>query len=345
MDSGELAEFIHLQEAAVDAVTNRFYEEMSSIYISFGERGRKCCREDIQFTLDFLRPAIEFGFLQSFIDYLRWLTSVLSARGIAAEHIITSLDWLEEFFSAHASLSGSQKITRAITAAKTGLKAEAVMQLSAEIDKKMPLGWPEYNEFKEALLQGDSRRAAEIFDARLKAGASFLDVELHLVQPALYQVGRDWQENRVSVAQEHLATATAITLMAQEFSSVGQAEANGKKAVFACIEGNEHDVGLRIVADAFEPQGWDVQFLGANIPTPELVEQVKCWVPDLLGLSVAFPHQLRATREAISQLHNELGKACPAIMVGGLAFNALAVAPTLGADVCISRCGRCSESK
>lgn len=332
LDAHELTEFIRLQDAAVEAVSGRFRQEMASIYLRFGERGHQHCREDIQFTLDYLRPAVECGFLQALIDYLRWLMCVLSAHDIPSGHVITLLDWLDEFFCAHMSASGRGKITRAIAAAKGGMMAADDGQLATEIDKKMPTAWPECDEFKAALLTGNRSLAMEMFANRLKAGACFLDVELHLVQPALYQVGRDWQENKVSVAQEHLATALATTLLAQQFPGVDHAKANGKKAMFACVEGNGHDVGLRIVADAFELQGWAVQYLGGNVPTRSLFEQVNRWRPDLLGLSVAFPYQLRTARDTISQLHLKLGQARPAIMLGGLAFNAFVAAPMLGAD-------------
>jgi len=157
---------------------------------------------------------------------------------------------------------------------------------------------------------------------------------LHLVQPALYQVGQDWQSNKISVAQEHLATSTAITVMAQAFSILDPAIPNGKKSLFACVEGNEHDVGLQMVADAFDAQGWEVTFLGANVAANILIEQVQAIRPNLVGLSIAFPHHLKIVHKSIAQLHKVLGADCPAVIIGGLAINAYTlITPILDADI------------
>lgn len=333
LDSDELSRFLALQSAAVASLSARFQIEKPALYDSYGERGRQCCVEDVQFTLDFLRPVVEFGFLQPFVEYLRWLHAVLRARSIPSDDVATSLDWMGAFFAEHMPGSGSTKINSALSLAKLGLQAAGIGQLEAEIDKKMPPAWPECEVFKDALLQGHLRQATALFDARLAGGESFLDAELHLVQPALYQIGRDWQNNRVSVAQEHLATATAVTLMAQTFPFDAVGQSNGKKVVLACVEGNEHEVGVRMVADTFEMAGWDVRCLGGNTPSRELIEMVKVWAPDLVGLSVSFPHQLKTVRAVISKMRAELAPACPAVLVGGLAFNTFASsAPTMAAD-------------
>jgi len=333
LEPADLAQFIALQPAAVDTVSGRFYAEMSSFYLRFGDQGRQSCSEDIQFTLDFLRPVLEFGFLQPFVDYLRWLCSILAARNIPAEHVVTSIDWIGDYYGAHLSESGSGKFLSAVRAAKDGLQGASALNAVSEIDKNMPTAWPECKAFMQALLQGNRRTAGELFMARIQSGASFVDVELHLVQPALYQVGRDWQDNKVTVAQEHLATATAVTLMAQAFPGTAELAASARKAVFACVQGNEHEVGLRIVADAFELEGWNVRFLGANTPSLALVDLAKSWEPDLVGLSVSFPHQFKTVKELIAQLRAALGNSCPAVMVGGLAFNGLpSAAPIVAAD-------------
>lgn len=333
LDSDELAHFLAHQSAAAASVSDRFHSERPTLYARFGERGRQACMEDIQFTLDFLRPVVEFGFLQPFVEYLRWLHSVLASRGVPPDDVATSLDWLGAYFAAHMPGSGSVKIAHALGLANLELQTAASIQPEAEIDKKMPPAWPECEAFKDALLQGHLRQATALFNARLEGGASFLDAQLHLIQPALYQIGRDWQNNKVSVAHEHLATATAVTLMAQTFPFAAVSQSNGKKVVLACVEGNDHEVGLRMVADTFEMDGWEVRFLGGNTPSRELTDMVKSWAPNLVGLSVSFPHQLRTVRAVICQMRAELGVTCPAVLVGGLAFNSFSsAAPTMAAD-------------
>ena len=88
-----------------------------------------------------------------------------------------------------------------------------------------------------------------------------------------------------------------------------------------------------MVADAFLLAGWDIQYLGANVPTSELVKQVIAWQPDLVGLSVSFPQQLKVIKDAIEQMKLQMGDQRPPIIVGGLAINRFQqLTGVLGAD-------------
>lgn len=185
-----------------------------------------------------------------------------------------------------------------------------------------PGEWPECHSFEEALLAGDRRQAAAIIDACLLDGRGLVGAEMHVIQPALYRIGRKWQNNQVSVAQEHLATAIAQSVMALGLMKSQPEPANGRKVPLACVEGNHHAVGLQLVADSFQLSGWEVQYLGANVPTAALVQQVTAWTPHLVGLSIAFAYQLSEVRNAINLLREALGVARPPVIVGGLAINA-----------------------
>jgi diguanylate cyclase (GGDEF)-like protein len=185
----------------------------------------------------------------------------------------------------------------------------------------MPSAWPDYVDFEAALLTGDRGAAAGIMERSLAQGHSIIETELHMIQPALYQIGEKWKRNQVSVVQEHLATAIAQAVMVQGMVKCKKAEPNGKKLLLACVEGNYHALGLQMVADAFELAGWEVNCIGANVPTASLVVHVGRWKPDLLGLSVSFQHQHRVVKEIIVRLNESLGAGRPRVIIGGLATN------------------------
>ena len=117
-----LRRFLSLQDEAVEAVVGRFDQISPASYGTFGERGRAACREDIGYHLEFLRPALEFGILQPFVDYVRWLAVVLETRGIPAEHLTLSLDWLTEFFTARLPGEDAEPVVVALNAARTALR-------------------------------------------------------------------------------------------------------------------------------------------------------------------------------------------------------------------------------
>jgi len=175
--------------------------------------------------------------------------------------------------------------------------------------------------FEDALLAGDRQRASGIVERILADGCGLVVLEMHVIQPALQRIGWRWQNNLVSVAQEHLATAIAQSAMTLGLMHSEPARPNGKKVLLACVAGNHHAVGLQMVADGFQLSGWEVQFLGADMPTHDLVQQVVAWRPDLVGLSICFEGQLSTAKQVLQHLEEALGHARPPVLIGGLAID------------------------
>jgi methanogenic corrinoid protein MtbC1 len=325
-----LQRFQALQAEAIDAVTDRLFELHASTLEPLGERGRETCRDDLAFHLELLRPVLEFGLRQPMVDYLRWAPGVLESRNIPVWHLDEALDWLEEFFSARMGPNDGAVVAAAMREARS---AAAASDSRGQTPPHLPCPWPEAAAFEAALLSGDQREALAVVNRCLDTDRTLVETELHVIQPALYHIGEQWQSNQVSVAQEHLATAIAQSVMTIALVHSLPVAPIGKRVLLACVEGNYHAVGLRMVADAFHFGGWDVQYLGANVPTSALVKQVEQWQPDLVALSVAFPQQLQAARRIIKALHERFGTARPAVIVGGLAINRFKpLADAIGAD-------------
>ena len=313
-----LRRFQALRADAVSAVTERFFATHGSAYVRFGAHGREACREDLAFHLEFLRPVLEFGLPQPMVDYLLWLASVLRARAIPTEHLAQSLDWLGQFFEGRIGGTDGAVVVAALRAARMKFLEAGT---AAETPLKGPDPWPQAAAFEAALLAGNQREALAIVSRCIDCAQTLVDVELHVIQPALYQIGAKWQANQVSVAQEHMATAIAQSVMTVGLLQSPAPAPVDKRVLLACVEGNNHAVGLRMVADAFLLAGWDVQYLGANVPTGALVGHAVEWKPDLVGLSVSFAQQLPAVKAVIAALVERLGDARPAVMIGGLAIN------------------------
>ena len=130
-----------------------------------------------------------------------------------------------------------------------------------------------------------------------------------------------------------MATAMVHGLLAREFATAEPSPPDGRSVVVAGVEGNQHIIGLRMVADAFELAGWDVRYLGPDTPTRSLVQLVRDGRPDLVALSASMPQHLRSAREAIACLRAELGESCPSVLLGGLTINQFSpLVAVLGAD-------------
>ena len=177
--------------------------------------------------------------------------------------------------------------------------------------------------YLDALLHGDRRRALSVvLDEGLGAGVSVPSLQLGVIQEAQHQVGVLWEQNRLSVAQEHLATSISQLVLAHLYRHLPRSASNGRKVVVACVEGETHELGARMGADFFEMAGYDVRLVGANCPAGSLARLVEEENADLLGLSATLVQQAAALRRTVEQVRALRGERFP-IVVGGALMKAM----------------------
>jgi MerR family transcriptional regulator, light-induced transcriptional regulator len=174
--------------------------------------------------------------------------------------------------------------------------------------------------FNSLQLSGDCRRSVDFLlgDGR-DEGVQPRDL-LAVVTRAQRRIGELWRANRVTVAQEHMASAIAELALAQLYAQLPRAEPTGMRATVACVEGELHSLGARVLADVLDLDGLDVRFLGANVPTAALVDDVFASRPDAVCLSVGSSHAIPSLVRAVRQLREEIGDHL-LIAGGGQAFN------------------------
>jgi methanogenic corrinoid protein MtbC1 len=181
-----------------------------------------------------------------------------------------------------------------------------------------------------ALVAVDEYCAAGTVFAALDAGLTAETVLLEVIAPVQRRVGTEWAGNRLTVAQEHAATAIndrVIAAMAHHPAS-RVAPSRGRIAV-ACVDGEWHALPARLLAEVLRLRGWRIDFLGAQVPTPHLIAHVHQHNPAAVALSSSIPTRLPTAHAAIS--------ACQAIgtpvLTGGAAFGPNGrYARLLGAD-------------
>ena len=204
---------------------------------------------------------------------------------------------------------------------------------------------PDTDVLVSALIVGQDREAGALVERWIDGGLAYDAICARGIQPAMYQVGELWSQGRISVAQEHLATAIAQRLLVVTYQAARFAPAHGRRALFACVEGNHHGLGLRMVADAFAIAGWDVEYLGTDVPTRDLVEQVDAWRPELVGLSAGLTEHIAVADAVAARIRDRLADAAPRIMLGGRPVTAGAALPTpLDVDVWTADLGSAAAS-
>ena len=137
-----------------------------------------------------------------------------------------------------------------------------------------------------------------------------------VIAPAMWRIGCLWEEGAITVADEHLATALTHRVMASAYgSSFGSATARPGRILLAAVEGQRHALGLRMAADVLELGGYEVNYLGEDVPLEALIAATRSRDPDLIGLSSTLISDDSSLLAAVSALQ-ETFPDIP-ILVGG----------------------------
>jgi diguanylate cyclase (GGDEF)-like protein len=172
--------------------------------------------------------------------------------------------------------------------------------------------------FSEALRAGSSVQAEQVMDEALLAGVSPAAIHALVIEPAMVRIGELWESGAVSVADEHLATAISHGVLIRLFDALSIAPVRSRqRLLLAAVEGQHHVLGLRMVADLLEGAGFDVLFLGANVPLDALRDFVAEHQPAVTGLGFNVATDVSSLLDALFAIH-EVSRE-PRIMLGGRA--------------------------
>ena len=185
----------------------------------------------------------------------------------------------------------------------------------------------------EKLLTGDyesfSRLALQSLNNEKDLGRIYVEV----LQPCLYEVGRLWESGNISVAQEHLSTAVVNRTMFQALAQCSAPQKTKGKVVVSAAPNEFHEVGAHMVADLLLLDGWEIIYLGANMPQQDLLDLLCKETPFMLGIAAVLPFHLEYVHEIVAKIRSTSELHNLKVMVGGLAFShSRDLWKTIGAD-------------
>jgi MerR family transcriptional regulator, light-induced transcriptional regulator len=183
--------------------------------------------------------------------------------------------------------------------------------------------------FVQTLLQGDRRAATTVAFEALDRGVSIVDVYGGMFQAAMYEIGRMWEANEITVAQEHMATAVTQAVVDRTFARFPMPASVRGNVVITGVRGELHHLGARLVADVLEAEGWRVRFLGTDLPRSGIVAAVADHHAVAVGISATMLSSVPEVRDLIAELRTAPGPRL-VVLVGGAAFR---VSPELVAEV------------
>jgi methanogenic corrinoid protein MtbC1 len=141
-------------------------------------------------------------------------------------------------------------------------------------------------------------------------------------------VGDGWATQRLTIAQEHMASAAArsvIVAAARDIRTPGSAP----RVLVATPSGDQHAVGAALAMATATLEGWRVIYLGADVPAREIADSALTAGVRAVALSAVFADDSKRLVTELVTIRELLPSSVP-IYVGGAA--AVANAARFGAN-------------
>ncbi len=309
----EIAKEVFIRHFALDPKLNEVYDE----------RRKMLMYEDILYNLGYLDAALSLDDDLIFPEYARWIFRLLyylmkdikkeTVKGQMILHFDILNDVLAERLPEDEAKKASLHIQNAITAIKTESE-------SPDLPERILTG--NYLDIKENyinnLLAGNTRGAIRIIEEAAKTGIRLEDIYIEILQKVMYEVGDMWHKQIITIDKEHYCTSTTQMALAQFYSTIFSKPRKGLKIITCSVGSELHEMGIRMVSDLFEYNGWDSVYLGAGVPKEALLHAIKEHKPSMVGLSVTMPQHLPLCLEYSTAIRAAFKDV--KIAVGGRAF-------------------------
>lgn len=175
-----------------------------------------------------------------------------------------------------------------------------------------------YKKYLNMIIKGEKQAARELIISAFKNGVDIQGIYFDILEPALKEVGDLWEKHLLDVWNEHYITDSILEIM-NEIKNISRSRHNVNYTVVLASPGGEmHNVGIKMISDVLEIEGFRVIYLGSNIPTQSIIKVIASEAPDLVALSVTMNYHLDSAKMVIEAIKNSFKDI--KILVGGGAF-------------------------
>ncbi|MBN2016968.1 MAG: cobalamin-dependent protein [Candidatus Cloacimonetes bacterium] len=297
---------------------NIFYDRYPEYEKRYGEKGRKRAYKDWMYHLSYLSSAINIQESNLFLDYVAWCKMFFKSIHFPEVYLIASFEILADIYEQDNSDYGRtayQYLSKVLERFPS-----LPNEINPFIQENSELGVMA-QQYLNSLLRGERNYAEKIIFDAIEKGIFVKDIYLKIFQPVQYEVGRLWQLNVINVAMEHFCTAATQNIIARLYSHIFTGQKGNKKLISTSVSGELHELGIRMVTDFFEMEGWDTYYLGANTPHDSIIAMIENVKPDIIAVSATIAFNVDRVRELIFKIRENVSYNDYRIIVGGYPFN------------------------
>jgi DNA-binding transcriptional MerR regulator len=200
-----------------------------------------------------------------------------------------------------------------------GIWPEALPSILPPTPSKQPGHPPEHYSLKlyEALIAHDEAEAKKITDS-IQSMFDLTTIFFEIFAPCLHKIGDAWYRGEIRIATEHFASAYIrgiLMNLLQAFPIYSQAPT----ILVGCAPEEFHEIAPLMLAVLLRREGYQVEYLGTDLPVEDLVLYAGDVSPEMIILSAGFEHTARPLFKMQALLDELPSK--PILGYGGRYFN------------------------
>jgi methanogenic corrinoid protein MtbC1 len=172
-----------------------------------------------------------------------------------------------------------------------------------------------------AMVSADRTGAANLIELALTHGIAPQQVIAEILDPAIVQLGKLWEEQTMSLAQNFVASKIAEDALLRCIPVKDGSHRTKGAVVIGNIEDDFHSLGRRTVGLFLDAAGWDVHDLGNDIPAEQFIEKALEVNASVIGVSAMMQTTALNIRKLRQLIDARNLSGTIKLAVGGAVFN------------------------
>ena len=152
----------------------------------------------------------------------------------------------------------------------------------------------------EAIHSADGDRVESIFNQLLEQ-QGMQGFILETAVPLLNTVGEYWADGKLQIFQEHFLSQHLIRFLGAKIPDM-QKQARKPRVLLATLPGEEHTLGLLMVAAMLSSHGISAINIGGEVPMDQIAAAVEQFRADIVGITFSGAYQYRNIRPHLAEL-------------------------------------------
>lgn len=214
-----------------------------------------------------------------------------------------------------------EKIARFQTEQQLGNQTNDIQSLKPSAEKfSNEMSDEKFDSLFQSLVDGNGEETTSLILNAYMSGATLPYIFDELISKAMRKVGDFWYKGELTIAQEHLATQTALMGVNALSHTLINKSRLPFRAICCSVEEDFHDLPLHLVQTLLENAGWQVINLGANTPFFSLTEAVIRHKPNLVCVSSTVFYSIDRAEREYKEFHQATKKNETLVLLGGDGF-------------------------